>query len=70
MEGEQTLFQADLNGPLALVIGGEGRGLRRLVREYCDFLISIPLRGQVDSLNASAAAAVVLYEALRQRQAG
>lgn len=70
MEGEQTLFQADLKGPLALVIGGEGRGLRRLVREYCDFLISIPLCGRVDSLNASAAAAVVLYEALRQRQAG
>lgn len=68
MEGEQTLFQADLKGPLALVIGGEGRGLRRLVREYCDFLISIPLCGRVDSLNASAAAAVVLYEAFRQRQ--
>lgn len=70
MEGEQPLFEADLKGPLALVIGGEGRGLRRLVREYCDFLLSIPLCGRVDSLNASAAAAVVLYEAFRQRRAG
>ena len=70
MDGDQTLFQADLRGPLALVIGGEGKGLRRLVREYCDFLISIPLRGRVDSLNASTAAAVVLYEAFRQRQTG
>ena len=68
MEGEQTLFEADLKGPLALVIGGEGRGLRRLVRESCDFLLSIPLCGRVDSLNASAAAAVVLYEAFRQRR--
>jgi 23S rRNA (guanosine2251-2'-O)-methyltransferase len=68
MEGEQSLFEADLKGPLALVIGGEGKGLRRLVREYCDFLISIPLCGRVDSLNASAAAAVVLYEAFRQRR--
>jgi len=70
MEGEPSLFEADLKGPLALVIGGEGRGLRRLVREHCDFLLSIPLCGRVDSLNASAAAAVVLYEALRQRRAG
>lgn len=70
LEGEQSLFEADLKGPLALVIGGEGRGLRRLVREHCDFLLSIPLCGRVDSLNASAAAAVVLYEALRQRRAG
>ena len=70
MEGKQSLFEADLKGPLALAIGGEGRGLRRLVREHCDFLLSIPLCGRVDSLNASAAAAVVLYEALRQRRAG
>jgi 23S rRNA (guanosine2251-2'-O)-methyltransferase len=70
MEGKQSLFEADLKGPLALAIGGEGRGLRRLVREHCDFLLSIPLCGRVDSLNASAAAAVVLYETLRQRRAG
>lgn len=68
MEGKQTVFQADLKGPLALVIGGEGKGLRPLVRKHCDYLVSIPLRGRVDSLNASAAAAVVLYEAVRQRQ--
>ena len=66
-QAEQTVFQADLKGSLALVIGGEEKGLRRLVREYCDYLISIPLLGRVDSLNSSAAAAVVLYEAFRQR---
>ncbi len=69
MEGSQTIFQADFNGPLALVVGGEEKGLRPLVRQHCDYLVSIPLRGRVDSLNASAAAAVVLYEAFRQRQA-
>lgn len=68
MQAKQTVFQADLKGPLALVVGGEEKGLRPLVRQYCDYLISIPLRGRVDSLNASAAAAVVLYEAFRQRQ--
>ena len=68
MQADQTVFQADLKGSLALVVGGEEKGLRPLVRQHCDFLISIPLRGRVDSLNASAAAAVVLYEAFRQRQ--
>jgi 23S rRNA (guanosine2251-2'-O)-methyltransferase len=68
MEGPQTVFQADLKGPLAMVVGGEEKGLRPLVRQHCDFLVSIPLLGRVDSLNASAAAAVVLYEAFRQRQ--
>ena len=68
MQAKQTVFQADLKGPLALVVGGEEKGLRPLVRQHCDYLISIPLRGRVDSLNASAAAAVVLYEAFRQRQ--
>lgn len=67
-QADQSVFQADLKGSLALVVGGEERGLRPLVRQHCDFLISIPLRGRVDSLNASAAAAVVLYEAFRQRQ--
>lgn len=69
MQADRTLFQADFKGPLALVVGGEEKGLRPLVRQQCDYLISIPLRGRVDSLNASAAAAVVLYEVLRQRQA-
>lgn len=68
MQADQTVFQANLKGPLALVVGGEEKGLRPLVRQHCDFLVSIPLRGLVDSLNASAAAAVVLYEAFRQRQ--
>ena len=62
-----SLYQADLKGPAAIVIGSEGNGMSRLVREQCDFLVSIPMRGQVNSLNASAAAAVVLYEAVRQR---
>ena len=66
-DGATSLYQADLKGPAAIVIGSEGNGMSRLVREQCDFLVSIPMRGQVNSLNASAAAAVVLYEAVRQR---
>lgn len=66
-DGSTSLYQADLKGPAAIVIGSEGNGMSRLVREQCDFLVSIPMRGQVNSLNASAAAAVVLYEAVRQR---
>ena len=62
------LYDADLKGPAAIVIGSEGDGMGRLVREQCDFLVSIPMKGQLNSLNASAAAAVVLYEAVRQRQ--
>jgi 23S rRNA (guanosine2251-2'-O)-methyltransferase len=59
--------QVDLTVPLALVVGSEGTGLRRLVRDRCDFLVRIPMMGQVDSLNVSVAAGVVLFEALRQR---
>ena len=62
-----TLYETDFKGPTAIVIGSEGDGLGRLVREKCDGLVSIPLRGQISSLNASAAAAVLLYEVLRQR---
>ena len=58
-DGSTSLYQADLKGPAAIVIGSEGDGMSRLVREQCDFLVSIPMRGQVNSLNASAAAAVV-----------
>lgn len=61
-----TIFKADLTMPLALVIGGEGRGLRALVRKTCDLMVSIPQSGAIDSLNASAAAAVALYEIRRQ----
>jgi len=68
--GATSLYEADLKGPMALVIGSEGDGMGRLVTEQCDFLVSIPLRGKVTSLNASAAAAVVLYEAVRQRMGG
>ena len=66
-EAENVLWQTDLTGPAAIVIGSEGEGMSRLVAERCDVLVSIPLKGQVSSLNASAAAAVLLYEAVRQR---
>jgi 23S rRNA (guanosine2251-2'-O)-methyltransferase len=59
--------QADLTGALALVVGNEGRGISRLVREHCDLLIKLPMRGHVTSLNAAVAGSVALYEALRQR---
>ena len=68
-EGSVPLYEADLKGPAAIVIGSEGDGMGRLVREHCDFLVSIPMKGRISSLNASAAAAVLLYEALRQRLA-
>lgn len=66
-EATQTLYQADLNRPLALVLGAEGTGMRRLTRERCDFTVRIPMAGQVESLNVSVAAGVALFEALRQR---
>ncbi len=67
-KAKQTLYQADLKGSMALVMGAEGTGIRRLTEERCDFLISIPMCGQVSSLNVSVATGVCLYEALRQRQ--
>jgi len=67
-EAESTLYQTDLSGPLALVLGGEGKGLRRLTREHCDGLVSIPLDGSVSSLNVSVATGICLFEARRQRR--
>ena len=66
--GNTTLYEADLKGPCAIVIGSEGDGMTRLVAENCDFLVSIPMQGKISSLNASAAAAILLYEAVRQRR--
>lgn len=66
MEGE-TWCQTDLKGPLALVVGSEGKGMGRLVREHCDFILSLPLSGHISSLNASVAAGIVMYEVSRQR---
>jgi 23S rRNA (guanosine2251-2'-O)-methyltransferase len=66
-EAEKTMWQADLTGGIALVFGAEGKGLRPLVRRTCDDAVAIPLSGQVESLNVSVAAALLLYEARRQR---
>ncbi|RYU63047.1 23S rRNA (guanosine(2251)-2'-O)-methyltransferase RlmB [Methylolobus aquaticus] len=66
---EKTLHSAELTGPLAVVLGAEGRGLRRLTEQKCDFLVRIPMAGSVESLNVSVAAGVLLYEAVRQRSA-
>ena len=66
-DGDTDLYHADLKGPAAIVIGSEGDGMSRLVAQGCDFLVSIPMKGKISSLNASAAAAILLYEAVRQR---
>ena len=66
-DGASGLWTTDLTGPIALVIGSEGDGMSRLVKESCDFVLSLPMKGRVSSLNASAAAAVTMYEILRQR---
>jgi 23S rRNA (guanosine2251-2'-O)-methyltransferase len=64
----QTIYDLDLRGPAVLVVGGEAAGLRRLTRETCDFLMRIPMLGSIESLNASAAGAIAMYEVLRQRR--
>lgn len=66
-EAEQELYQQDMTGPTVLVMGAEGKGMRRLTREHCDYLVRLPMAGSVSSLNVSVAAGVCLFEALRQR---
>ena len=68
MHADKTCYEADLTGPLALVMGSEGEGLHHLARETCDILVHVPMFGKVASLNVSVAAAVIIYEALRQRK--
>ncbi|WP_312937003.1 23S rRNA (guanosine(2251)-2'-O)-methyltransferase RlmB [Pseudomonas sp.] len=67
-EAEQEIYQQDLTGPLVMIMGAEGRGMRRLTREHCDFLVKLPMSGSVSSLNVSVATGVCLFEAVRQRQ--
>ncbi|WP_395504830.1 23S rRNA (guanosine(2251)-2'-O)-methyltransferase RlmB [Ectopseudomonas hydrolytica] len=68
-EAEQELYQLDMTGPTVLVMGAEGKGMRRLTREHCDYLVKLPMGGSVSSLNVSVATGVCLFEAVRQRQA-
>ncbi|MDO5382277.1 MAG: 23S rRNA (guanosine(2251)-2'-O)-methyltransferase RlmB [Eubacteriales bacterium] len=65
--GGETMYNLDLKGPIGLVIGNEGNGVSRLVKEKCDFIASIPMKGDIDSLNASVAAGILAYEIVRQR---
>jgi 23S rRNA (guanosine2251-2'-O)-methyltransferase len=67
-EVKKSIYQADLTGPLAILLGAEGTGLRHLTREQCDDLLCVPMRGTVSSLNVSVAAGVFLFEAARQRE--
>ena len=69
-EADKSVYQVDLKAPVALVLGAEGPGMRQLTRKRCDELVSIPMRGAVESLNVSVASGVCLYEALRQRGGG
>ncbi|HSC84281.1 MAG TPA: 23S rRNA (guanosine(2251)-2'-O)-methyltransferase RlmB [Pseudomonas sp.] len=68
-EAEQELYQQDLTGPTVLIMGAEGKGMRRLTRDHCDYLVRLPMSGSVSSLNVSVATGVCLFEAVRQRKA-
>ncbi|MBB2493711.1 23S rRNA (guanosine(2251)-2'-O)-methyltransferase RlmB [Aquipseudomonas ullengensis] len=68
-EAEQDVYQQDLTGPIVLVMGAEGKGMRRLTRDLCDYLVKLPMSGSVSSLNVSVATGICLFEAVRQRQA-
>lgn len=67
MDGSETIYTHDFSGAVAIVVGSEGKGVSRLVREKCDFIVSIPMNGQINSLNASVAAALMMYEVVRTR---
>lgn len=67
-QAEQSIYEVDLKGPLAIIMGSEGKGLRRLTREECDFLAKLPMHGKVESLNVSVSTGICLYEAVRQRK--
>jgi 23S rRNA (guanosine2251-2'-O)-methyltransferase len=70
LSGKETFYNTDLKGSIALVIGNEGSGISRLVLEKCDFVVNIPMKGEIASLNAGVAGAVVMYEILKQRDSG
>lgn len=68
MDGTENYYEADLSGPVVIVVGSEGQGMGRLTKEACDFIVKIPMKGQITSLNASVACSLLLYEVLRQRE--
>lgn len=68
MDGEKNYYEADFRGPLVLVVGGEGKGVGRLTKENCDFIVKIPMKGKINSLNASVAGSILMFEAMRQRE--
>ncbi len=69
MDGSQNYYEADLTGPLVLVVGSEGKGMGRLTKEQCDFIVKMPMVGKINSLNASVAGSILMYESMRQRLA-
>ena len=70
MDGDRSIYTHDFSGAVGIVVGSEGKGVSRLVKEKCDFVVHIPMKGQVNSLNASVAAALMIYEAARHRDTG